>query len=170
MNYFITETYLKNYTAITRNVDATDIMPLIRPSSDRYIKDILGSYFYDYMLSGYNAQSLTASEYNLYKEIQPAIAWMAAKEAVYTLTYQLKNKGLQKQDGENSSAPDQNETIMIYKHYESWGKYYLERVRKHLLINKDLFPEYTSDLNNDCELTDIRPSNEDPYNDDMLMI
>ena len=104
MDYFITEDYLKSNTPITQNVDAKDIVPFIAPASEMFVQPILGTYFYNHMLDGYNAQSLNADEFALYKLLQPIVAWRAAADAVYALTYQLKNKGLATQDGENSEV------------------------------------------------------------------
>jgi hypothetical protein len=49
------------------------------------------------MLTAYNAQTLTPDEVDLVEFIQPVIAWRSAEDAVFGLTYQLKNKGLQTQ-------------------------------------------------------------------------
>lgn len=170
MNYFITEDYLKSNSPITQNVDAKDIIPFIAPASEMFIQPILGTYFYNYMLTGYNAQSLNADEFALYKLLQPAIAWRAAADAVYALTYQLKNKGVQTQNSENSDVADAEQVVMLKRHYDQKAEFYEQRIIKHLIINKDLFPEFTDKLNNDCSITDMLPQKDSGYNQDMLMI
>jgi hypothetical protein len=171
MNYFITETYLKNNTPITQNVDAKDVMPFVGPASDMHLQSLLGTFFYNHMLLNYNNQTLNADEFELYKKMQPIVAWRAASEAVYGLTYQLKNKGLQTQTGEQSDPADAEQVVMIKRHYDQTAEFYEERVRIYLIKNKDLFPQFTDKLNDDCSMAeDIRPTKESGYNNDMLMI
>jgi hypothetical protein len=67
---------------------------------------ILGTTFYNDLLTKYNAQTLSPDEEDLVAFIQPIIAWRAAEDAVFGLSLQLKNKGLQTQFGDNSSAVD----------------------------------------------------------------
>jgi hypothetical protein len=170
MIFFITENYLKEKTPITRNIDASDIVPFIQTSSDMFVKDILGSYFYDDILDKYNNQNLNSNETVLVSLIQPVVAWYAASEAVYGVHYSLRNKGIQLQDGENSTAANQNEVVMISKHYKQNGDFYAERLRKYLILNKDVFSKFTDKLNTNSCLTDITPRSDDGYNSDMMMI
>ena len=95
MLYFITETYLKVNTPITANVDVTDVTPYVATQAALRVQPILGTTFYNHMLTAYNAQTLTPDEVDLVEFIQPVIAWRSAEDAVFGLTYQLKNKGLQ---------------------------------------------------------------------------
>jgi len=155
MIYFVTENYLKSSTPITQNVSATDIMPFIKPSASGWMQNILGTYFFNHLLTAYNAQTLTTDEEALVQKIQPAVAWRAVVDCVLGLTYQLKNKGLQKQNGDNSEAPEQK------------AEFYESMVRKYLKMNKDLFPEYTSKLNKDSELA---PQQDDNFNSDMFFV
>ena len=94
MLYFITETYLKTNTPITANVDVTDVTPYIKTQADLRVQPILGSVFYNALLADYNAQTLNPDEETLVGFIQPVVAWRSAEDAIFGLTYQLKNKGL----------------------------------------------------------------------------
>jgi hypothetical protein len=170
MQYFITENFLKEKTPITRNIEASDITPFVYTASDMYIKDILGSYFYDDILNKYNAQTLSVNETVLVSLIQPTVAWYAASFAVKGVHYSLRNKGIQLQDGENSTAASQDEVVMTSKDYSQTGDFYAERLRKYLVLNKDLFSVFTNKLNTSSCLTDITPRKDDGYNNDMMMI
>lgn len=171
MNYFITESYLKNSTPITQNVDAKDVMPFVATSADMYTQSILGSFFYKHILNAYNNQTLNPDEINLVALIKPGVAWRAASDAVYSLTYQLKNKGLQVQNGDNSEVAEPEQVVMIKRHYDQTAEFYEERIRVFLIKNKDLFPEFIDKRNDDCSMAeDIRPTKESGYNNDMLMV
>ena len=172
MTYFITETYLKTKTPITNNVDVNDITPFIQTQCEMRVQPILGTYFYEYLLAKYNAQTLTANEEELVKRIQPVVAWRSAEDAVFNLTYQLKNKGLQKQFGDNSSSVDRNEMVFSMEHYSQKAEFYEARLFRYLEINKALFAEYTATENNDCMTNDINPTEDGDsgYLDDIMII
>lgn len=167
MIYFVTEAYLKQKTPITQNVSATDVMPFIEPSASSWMQSILGTYFFNDLLTKYNAQTLNGDETILVEKIKPAIAWRATVDCVLGLTYQLKNKGLQKQNGDNSESVDQTETTFVMRHYEQKAEFFEMITRKYLKLNKDLFPEFTSNLNRDSELA---PQNDDNFNSDTMFI
>ena len=149
MNYFITETYLETYTPITANIDVTDVTPWVKTAAEMWIQPILGTYFYEDLLTKYNAQTLSGSEITIVGMIQPAIAWRAASDAVYGLSRQLKNKGLQRQDGEFSSSVELSEVEFAMAHYRQKGEFYENQISKYLCANKDLFSAFTSTLNTD---------------------
>lgn len=171
MIYFITENYLKTNTPITKNVDVNDVVPYIKPASDMRVQFLLGSYFYDYLLGVYNAQTASADETTLIEKIQPVVAWRAAEQAAFGLSYQLKNKGIQMQSGEYSQNVSQGEVAFVMEHYSQMAAFYEERVRKYLIDEKDLFPQFTSTLNKD---SDIKPPNDcednSSYNNTMMVI
>jgi hypothetical protein len=115
---------------------------------------ILGTVFYDDLLTKYNAQTLDPDEEILVAFIQPVIAWRSAEDAVFGLTYQLKNKGLQTQFGDNSSSVSRSEVAFGMEHYAQKASFFEMRLIKYLVKNKSLYPIFTSTENRD---TDLRP-------------
>ena len=156
MLYFITENYIKLKTPITRNVDVNEVTPFIQSVANRRIQPILGSHFYNDLLTKYNAQTLTAAETTLVELLQPCIAWYGAAEAVLSLTYQLKNKGIQKQNGDFSESVAKDEILLMYDHYQSDAAFYEQRIRILLKENGDDYAEYISTDNTD---SDMKPDN-----------
>ena len=154
MLYFITETYLKTNTPITANVDVTDVTPYIKTQADLRVQPILGSVFYNYLLAEYNAQTLNPDEETLVGFIQPVVAWRSAEDAIFGLTYQLKNKGLQTQFGDNSGSVSRAEVAFGMEHYAQKASFFEQRLIRYLLANKNLFPLFISHENRD---TDLRP-------------
>jgi hypothetical protein len=154
MLYFITETYLKVNTPITANVDVTDVTPYIATQAALRIQPILGTTFYNYLLTQYNAQALLPDEIDLVEFIQPVIAWRSAEDAVFGLTYQLKNKGLQTQSGDYSASVSRNEVAFGMEHYAQKASFFEQRLIRWLLTNRALFPLFISTTNQD---TDLRP-------------
>jgi hypothetical protein len=154
MLYFITETYLKTNTPITANVDVTDVTPYIKTQADLRVQPILGSVFYNALLADYNAQTLNPEEETLVGFIQPVVAWRSAEDAIFGLTYQLKNKGLQTQFGDNSGSVSRAEVAFGMEHYAQKASFFEQRLIRYLLANKNSFPLFISQENRD---TDLRP-------------
>lgn len=167
MKYWITETYLKVNTPLTKNIDANEILPNVKSNSDLHIKSILGSYFYIILLGKYNSQTLNSDETTLVEYIQPIVAWRAAADCVFDLTYQLRNKGLQTQNGDNSESVDFNEVVFGMKHYNQKAEWYTNQLTSYLNDNKSLFPDFISTANKDSV---IKPKDVDSFGTDMLMI
>jgi hypothetical protein len=170
MIYFVTETYLKNNTPITKNVDVKDVTPYIRPASDMRVQSILGSYFYEYLLTEYNAQNLSTDEETLVEKIQPVVAWRAAENAAFGLSYQLKNKGIQSQFGDYSQNVTQSEVAFVMDHYGQMAAFFEKRLTNYLLENKDLFPQFTSALNKDSDIKPVDDCTDNDYDNTMMVI
>ena len=169
MIYFVTENYLKTQTPITANIDVNNIVPFIKTQSDMRIMPILGTYFYNYILTAYNDQTLTVDEEELVTYIQPAIAWRSAEDAAFGLSYQLKNKGIQLQNGDYSNNVNQSEVNFVQDHYAQKASFYESRLWKYLDTNRDLFANFISQLNRD---SDIRPAVQQTqgFNDSILFL
>jgi hypothetical protein len=150
MLYFVTEAYIKLNTPVTANVDITDFNPLIKTAADTFVRSVLGTYFYNHLVQEYNAQTLNNDEITLVQDfIQPAVAWRVCAESAITLSYQLKNKGIQKQSGDFSAASDMKETAFIFHHYRDRADFYDQRIIDYLIENKALYPQFTDKLNFD---------------------
>ena len=154
MLYFITETYLKTNTPITANDDVTEVTPFISTQAQLRVMPILGSVFYRYLLDAYNAQTLTNDEEALVEFIQPVVSWRSAEDAIFGLSYQLKNKGLQTQFGDYSGSVSRAEVAFGMEHYAQKASFFEQRLIRYLLANKNLYPLFTSQENRD---TDLRP-------------
>jgi hypothetical protein len=172
MKYFITENYLKDETPITANCDATDIVPWIKPAAEIRIKPILGNLFFKDLLTKYNAESLNEDEIELVLLIQPCVAWRAAAMTVYSLSRQLKNKGLQIQNGENSEGVTLNEVTFGMDHYGQISKQYEGDLIEWLVENKNTFPVLMSAENKGSKVKDICNASEldEGFNDSILFI
>lgn len=170
MIYWITETYLKVSTPLTKNISATDILPNVKTQSDIWIKYHIGSYFNDILLAKYNNQTLTSGETILVSHIQSVVAWRAAAECVFDLTYPLKNKGLQQQNGENSESVEFNIVVFGMKHYNQKAEFYTNVLNNYLIDNESSFPDYASSLNNDSLIKGNCSGNISPFGNDMFFI
>lgn len=152
--YFVTEDKLKKTTPVAKNVDMNEVIFNIRNIADMYIKSILGTYFYNDLLNKYNAQTMNTNELILLDYIQPAICWGATSESIVSVSYQLKNKGIQTQTGDFSANAEYKEVMFLVHHYADKRDFYLNNLKRYLLDNKGLFTSFDSDLNTDSIIKD----------------
>ena len=66
--YFVTETWLKDNTSIGGNVDYKDVVINLKPVCDAYIRPILGTYFYNDLLTKWNNQTASNDELTLIED------------------------------------------------------------------------------------------------------
>jgi hypothetical protein len=162
--YFVTEKFLKTYGMITDNVDVTDFSPLIQNAAKAFIKPMIGSYFFNDLLTKYNNQTLTVDESKVVEIMQFSIAWRATAEAGVSLSYQLKNKGYQTQSGDNSEAVEDKVVWKMYDHYIQKSFVFEQELKNYLTLNKNSFPEFISDLNKDSSIKGSCTDNGTTYN------
>lgn len=161
MIYFLTENRVKTFTTVLGNVDAQLIMPLIPSLSEMWLQPRIGTYFYNTLLTRYNAATLNVDESALVAIIQSSLLWRVAADITLTSSGQLTNKGPQDQNGINSSQSDLSKVTLLAKHYTGKAEFYDQRIADYLRINKAKFPEFTARENNDASLTETVPTDED---------
>lgn len=145
MQYFVTEKYLKENTTVGQNVDALLTTPAIKTAADGYVRSIIGTHFYNYLLTKFNNQTLDADEVTLVQDyIKGAIAWRAASELVVAASYQLKNKGIQTQSGDYSMSPEYKAVMFNVQHTGDKAAFYDNRLSEYISSDKNKFPEFWS--------------------------
>ncbi len=145
--YFCTENYLKANTVLTANINITEILPLVKGAADMFTQHTLGRVFYADLLTKYNAQSLSPDETTLVGYMQPAIAWRACADAVMELSFQLKNKGVVSQSGDNITSTETKTVMLMNQHYINKAEFYENEMWQWLKENKALFPIFLSPAN-----------------------
>jgi hypothetical protein len=143
MIYFVTEQYLKQNTNVGANVDAAITTPSITVAADTYVRSIIGTPFYNYLLTEFNNQTLDADEVTLVQDyIKNAVAWRAASEIVVAASYQLKNKGIQTQSGDYSASPEYKALMFNVHHAADKASFYDNRLSEYLGSDKNKYPQF----------------------------
>lgn len=143
MIYFVTENYLKLNTTVGLNVDANIITPAIVTAADTYVRSIIGTPFYNYLLTQFNNQVLDSDEVTLVQDyIKNAVAWRAASEIVVAASYQLKNKGIQTQSGDFSMSPEYKALMFNVHHTADKAAFYDSRLSEYLGSDKEKYPQF----------------------------
>ncbi len=162
MRYFISEQFLKDQGVLSENIDVKKYTPLIQNSARSFIRPLIGMYFFDDLLIKYNDNTLSTDERLVVDIMRYSILWRATAEAGVSVSYQLTNKGYQTQSGDFSASLDNNVVWKLYDHYIQKCLIYDEQLVDFLTKNKEKYPSFISQLNNDnkiigCDNTGISP-------------
>lgn len=147
--YFVGEVFFKQETGNSNSIQVENIAPFIKMAALMWQQSILGSYFMNDLLVKYNAGTLSVDEQNLVLQMKPGIAWRAEADVIQETSVKMSNKGLQKQNSDFSTEVDDvtiaNRIIKSVQRAEFYESFLI----KYLTKNKDLFPVFLSDENDD---------------------
>ena len=161
----VSEYYIKTYTSLGTNVDPKNFLPFVPAAQDTYIQPILGTNFYEYILTQFAASALTTSEYYLvHDKIQPAIAWRAASMAMPWLSMPVTNKGPQRMSGDFSTSVDLTDMKYLKAETANMAEFYEERLKTFLCASGTTYPQYTAN-----NTTDMVPDKASAYDSDLAI-
>jgi hypothetical protein len=141
---FVSETYLKDFTPITSNVDIAMIWPHIKVYQDLHIQPILGSKLYEGLQARIIANTLTANDTALLDLCRQALVWGTLDQLIPFLAIQVRNKGVGSNTGENFESADLDKLKWLQGQAHSIFKFYAQRIQDYLCENGSLFSEYTN--------------------------
>lgn len=147
---FVSANYIKENTIIEMNVDESKITPIIIKVQSLYLKQILGSSFYDHMNDatavylGYETgTTLTTAELNLLRDyIKPYVAEYVVYEALPFLNFKATDKGISKESSEFSQPADLSEIKYLRSDVKDMAEFLGKRLAKYLCDHQQDFPEW----------------------------
>jgi len=142
----ITPENLKDYTPTDGNVDDKLITPFIINAQQIDLQTALGTNFYNQLINTVEDTTITQVNRDF---IEGYIQQFLIQKAYYYLLPNINikstNLGLLKSAGENSESALIEEVKMLREQVLNLSEFYLERIQKELVNNKDLYPVYTND-------------------------
>ena len=155
----ISDTMIKEKTALHGNVDPKLLYPEIKLAQDMFIHPLLGTALFDKIQALIEAGSFTTGDYkNLLDDyIVDTLMNYVLAELPETLSYQFYNKGVVRKTGDNAELPSMSDLASVSSRYRSRAEWYATRLTKYLKENAtaQLFPEY---LNPGSGYDDIHPT------------
>jgi hypothetical protein len=145
----ISETKLKAFTNINSNIDMNVLKAEIQIAQDIDLQTILGTKFYNHLLSQVSAtgDTFNADETELVNTyVQPYLIQTAYFNALPGIMYRPMNRGIVKGDMEFGTSVD----IETFKYLRNIQKqradFYLQRLMDYLLIGRgqNKFPDYVT--------------------------
>jgi len=147
---FITQQDLVRNSIISGNVDYDKIIQFVRVSQEIDVQNLLGTDLYNRISADIIAGTLTGNYLSLVTDfIQPTLIWFAQMNYIPFSAYTIAKGGVYKHQAENSQSVDKNEVDYLVGKAREYANYYSTRLVDYLCFNSSLFPEYTSNTNND---------------------
>jgi hypothetical protein len=145
----ISETKLKAFTNINKNVDMDVLKSEVQIAQDIDLQTILGTKFYNHLLSQVSATGNTfnADEKTLVDDyVQPFLIQTAYFNAMPGIMYRTMNRGIVEGTMENAASVDINTMKYLRSIQKQRADFYMTRLQDYLLIGKgqNKFPDYTS--------------------------
>lgn len=166
----VSETKLKAFTNINKNVDMDVLKAEIQIAQDIDLQTILGTKFYKELLNGVNATGTTwnANEKTLVDEyIQPYLIQTAYFNAMPQIMYRTMNRGIVAGEMENAKAVDIETMKYLRSIQKQRADFYSQRLIDYLLIGRgqNLFPAY----NNNSTMDGMVPDRTQKYNNGIFL-
>jgi len=156
---FITNKDLKRFSVLDGSVDADKFIQYIDIAQDIHIQNYLGTDLYEKIQSDIIADTLTGNYLTLVNTyIKPMLIHWSMVEYLPFAAYTVANKGVYKHSSENSETVDKNEVDFLVEKERNIAQNYTRRFIDHMCFNNDLFPEYTSNTDED-----IRPDKQSNF-------
>lgn len=145
----ISETKLKAFTNINKNVDMDVLKAEIQIAQDIDLQTILGTRFYNHLLSQVSSTGNTfnSEETTLINDyIQPYLIQQAYFQSIPHLLYRTMNRGIVDGTMENAQSVDIGTMQYLRNIQKQRAEFYMTRLQDYLLIGRgqNQFPDYTT--------------------------
>lgn len=140
---FITATQFKNNTSVEQNADDKQINIAIFKAQEINILPILGSNFYNHLMSQIEAETLTSDEEELINGyISFCIYEWAAYHYAHSTYSKLTNKGVTSDIAPYVATAERQQFTTKVNKLQNDAEFYCKRLINYLSLNRALFPEY----------------------------
>ena len=157
---FINRTDLVKNSIIDGNVDTNKFIQFIKIAQEIHIRNYTGSKLYEKLQADIIAGTLTGDYQTLVDEyLAPMLIHFAMVDYLPFAAYQIKNGGISKHVSENAESVSKEEVDYLVEKHRDIAEYYTRRFIDYMSFNQSLFPEYTSNSNDD-----IFPSKDSLFN------
>jgi hypothetical protein len=161
---FINRTDLIRNSILDGNVDTDKFIQFVKISQQINIQNYLGTELYNKFTTIIGNGDIDTNQYVNYKTllneyIQPMLIWYAQVDYIPFAAYQIKNGGVYKHSSENAETVSKTEVDYLVEKARTYADWYSRRFIDYMAFNQELFPEYTSNINND-----IYPSYDATFN------
>lgn len=148
MIYLIGQTYIRQNSPITANVQDKDLFPHIIAAQELYTQKLLGSEFYNVILDSYSAQTLSGSYATLVSEyIKPQVLWRTLDFALPWIATNLRGKGLVQNTDDNAIVATPSDMRYLRNEARDRAEFQENLLWKYLCKNRELFPEFVQQTN-----------------------
>lgn len=156
----INEQQIRSRIPASANIEMTLLRPNITLYQETRLEEILGSSFYNDIVTKYTNQTLNASELALLTGyIHPVIVYGGLHISIPFIYAQVSNRGVVQQSGDFTNTASVEAFRQLRDSVKSSLDSYETKLLKYLKINKNLFPLYVS-INTDVVNPEVQKPND----------
>lgn len=147
---FIKRDDIVRNTALNGSVDTDKFIQFIKIAQEVHILNFLGTDLYDKISADILTSALSGDYLALTNNyIQPMLIHWAMVEYLPFAAYTIANGGVYKHTSESSVSVDKDEVDFLVEKERKLADHYTDRFVNYMCYNDTLFPEYSSNTNDD---------------------
>ena len=135
------------------NVDTDKFIQFIKLAQEIHIQNYLGTQMYDgltaALVAGIDLPANARWKTLLNDYVVPMLIWFSQVDYIPFASYQIRNGGMYKHRSENSESVSKDEVDYLVEKARTNAEWYSRRFIDYMSFNETLFPEYTSNSNDD---------------------
>lgn len=148
---FISETWLKDNTPISGNIDAKELLPFRIEAQQKYVPQLTGTKLYETLCDAINSETVSSDQTELLTLIRPALAYYIAADALPFIHWKIKQKAVVS-GSENMQTATLKEVVYLRTELLDKAEFASQRVIDFLKKRSDDFPDY-NDVDNEIHPT-----------------
>lgn len=147
---YITSEDIRKHSSLSGSLDDAKLLPQVKVAMDKHVKNYTGTDLFNRLQEGIENADLTANETTLLTDyVKPmAIHWSLVQALPY-LAITISNKGAYRLANENAETLSKEDLDSIVQGHRDTAEHYTEAFIKYMQFNDELFPEYTSNTDDD---------------------
>jgi len=159
---FITRDDIIKNTPLQGAIDADALLPFVRTSQDKYLKNLLGTVLFDYLQTQIELGVPFTGRYAELMDdyVKWTLLWYASVEYIPFSSVLFKSNGAVKQISEQAVAPSKNEIDYLLGKAKENAEYYALRLQNFLIAYSQDIPQYLESVGNQ---TQIYPDQSNQY-------
>ena len=156
---FISESKLKDSTAINLNVDVDILLPFVREAQKLYVETALGTDLTQHLKDHIIAGTLADADKTLVDDyIGDMLPGYSLYHAIPYLRFKVENGNIYSKTSETGTALSESEAQHLREEVLNTASYYRERMIDYIRNNTSSFPDYSTNSG-----ADVSPSTENYY-------
>jgi len=157
---FISETKLKDSTAINLNVSVDLLLPFVKEAQKLYVETALGTDLTQHLKDEIIAGTLAGADKTLVDEyIGDMLPGYSLYHAIPYLRHKIENGNIYSKSSETGTALTTEESQAFREEILNTASYYRERMIDYIRNNTTSFPAFSTNSG-----SDVSPSSENYYN------
>jgi len=155
----ITPEDVLRYSNLNGNVDSDKFVQYIAIAQDMHVQRLLGTDLLEKVQADIISGTLTGNYLSLVTDwVKPALIHWSLVEFLPMGSITIGNGGIYRHQPENATALDKRDVDSLVSQERDFAVYYSNRLVDYLCNNSTLFPEYSSNSNED-----VSPSTENNW-------